>query len=278
MGLVMLRRNLRCLFVPQLVEEIQAFNQNIPEIERRIEEQIGPSYPFLAKVLTQVLALPASPGVADFFKQPLVWGKIAVGAVTSLLLVLILTLYFLVDGKRLYAWLLAYVPRRYRKRMSETVPEVSDVVRAYVQGQLLTSFLAAAVSFAILISLRVPAALPLALLAGLGDVVPILGMVVSTVPAVLLALTVSPQAASSWLFSYLAYNALETYGSFLGSMGTAPALDARGAARAHRGRLTRRIVGGDPRPSFRRRLPDHRTDLALGIHGPRRRRRPRRPR
>lgn len=212
-GLVMLALALfgALVVVPPLMEEIQAFSQNLPEIKRRIDQQIGPSYPFLAKVLTQVLALPTSPGVADFFKQPLVWGKIAVGAVTSILLVMILTLYFLVDGKRLYAWILAYVPRKYRKRMSETVPEVSEVVRAYVQGQLLTSFLAAAVSFAILTSLHVPAALPLALLAGLGDVVPVLGMVVSTVPAVLLALTVSPQAALFVLVSYLAFNALETY-------------------------------------------------------------------
>jgi predicted PurR-regulated permease PerM len=51
----------------------------------------------------------------------------------------------------------------------------------------------------------------LALLAGICDVVPVVGIIVATVPAVLLALTVSPSAASIVLLSYGLYHLLETY-------------------------------------------------------------------
>jgi predicted PurR-regulated permease PerM len=52
---------------------------------------------------------------------------------------------------------------------------------------------------------------PLALLAAFCDVIPVLGVVVSTVPAVLLALTVSPIAAAAVLALYILYHVVENY-------------------------------------------------------------------
>jgi predicted PurR-regulated permease PerM len=196
--------------MPPLVEEIRQFMQNLPFLRHDMERKLA-AYPFLSRVVNQVLMLPESPGVIRWMRQPLAWGKLAVGMVTAIVLVLILTLYLLLDGKRLYAWLLAYVPRKHRRRMAEMAPEVSEVVRGYVQGQILTSVLCAVFTYAALRVLDVPAALPLALLAGVTDVIPVLGMIISIVPAVLLGLTVSPLTAGAVLVFYLLYNALETY-------------------------------------------------------------------
>jgi predicted PurR-regulated permease PerM len=196
--------------IPPLAEEIRDFMKNLPFLRHDVERKLS-GYPFLSRVVNQVLMLPESPGVIRWMRQPLAWGKLAVGMVTALVLVLILTLYLLLDGKRLYAWLLAYVPRKHRRRMAEMAPEVSEVVRGYVQGQLLTSVLCAVSTYAVLRVFDVPAALPLALLAGVTDVIPVLGMIISIVPAVLLALTVSPLTAGGVLVFYLLYNALETY-------------------------------------------------------------------
>jgi predicted PurR-regulated permease PerM len=95
--------------------------------------------------------------------------------------------------------------------MAETVSCVSVVVHAYVRGQVTTCLLFFGFSAAVLGAMRVPAVLPLALLAGICDVVPVVGIIVATVPAVLLALTVSPSAASIVLLSYGLYHLLETY-------------------------------------------------------------------
>lgn len=91
------------------------------------------------------------------------------------------------------------------------VPEVSAVVMAYTLGQLITSLLFAAFTFVLLTSLGVPAALPLALLAGACDVIPLVGILIATAPATILALTVSPATALLVLGTYLTYHLLESY-------------------------------------------------------------------
>jgi predicted PurR-regulated permease PerM len=84
-------------------------------------------------------------------------------------------------------------------------------VFAYVGGQLVTSALTTVVTFGILAGFEVPGAVPLALLAGIADVIPIIGVVISTAPAVLMALTVSPILAVGVLLLYVLYHAVEAY-------------------------------------------------------------------
>jgi predicted PurR-regulated permease PerM len=163
----------------------------------------------LAKVVTEILELPDSPEVAKSLKRPLFWGEFAVETVAGAAMVFIIALYLLAEGKRTYAWLLAYVPRRHRRKMGIMLPEVSQVVIAYVQGQVITSALIGAYALTVLTLLKVPAAVPLACLAAICDVLPVVGVVVSTVPAMLFALTVSPIASVAVLALYLAYHTLE---------------------------------------------------------------------
>jgi predicted PurR-regulated permease PerM len=59
--------------------------------------------------------------------------------------------------------------------------------------------------------LHVPGALLLAVLAGIFDFVPVLGFICSSVPAVLLALTVSPFVALIVAALYVAYHMIENY-------------------------------------------------------------------
>lgn len=197
--------------VPPLLDQLMALVRNFPEYRARIEENISPDRPLLRGLVVQILNLPDSPQVAASLKQPLAWGRAAVTAAVVALLLLVLTVYLLLDGKRLYAWLLAYVPRRHRQKAAQTVPEVFDVVIAYVRGQAFTSFLCGLFSLVVLSIFRVPAAIPLALLAAVADVLPILGFVVSTVPAVLLAATVSPVAGGAVLVLYSLYQLVENY-------------------------------------------------------------------
>jgi predicted PurR-regulated permease PerM len=197
--------------LPPLIDQLLRLGDNFPTYKTRVESHIPADRPFLQEIVNEVFELPSSPEVKAWLDRPLLWGKIAVGVVTLTFFLFVLSMYLLLDGKRVYAWILAYVPRRYRARMGRTIPEVSDVVFAYVGGQILTSILTVFVTFGILAAFRVPAALPLALLAGIADVIPIVGVVISTAPAVLMALTVSPVAAAGVLVLYVLYHVLETY-------------------------------------------------------------------
>lgn len=199
------------IVLPPLVDQLMRLGEDFPSYRQRAESSIPPDRPFLREIVTEVFELPSSPEFRAWLERPLLWGKIAVGVVALTFFLYVLSVYLLLDGKRVYAWLLAYVPRRYRARMGRTIPEVSDVVFAYVGGQVLTSVLATVVCWGILTAFGVPAALPLALLAGICDAIPIVGVVISTVPAVLMAMTVSPIAAAGVLVLYVLYNVVETY-------------------------------------------------------------------
>jgi len=197
--------------LPPLIGQVLRLAEDFPAYRAQVDSQVPADRPFLKEIILEVFDLPSSPAVKAWLEQPLIWGKIAVGVVGLTFFLYVLAVYLLLDGKRVYVWLLAYVPRRYRSRMARTVPEVSEVVFAYVGGQILTSVLAAVVSFAILTAFRVPAAVPLALLAGICDAIPIVGVVILTIPAVLMALTVSPMAAAGVLALYVVYQIIETY-------------------------------------------------------------------
>ena len=195
--------------VPPLGTQVTALSQNYPMYRARVERRMSEDYPVLAQVALQIMDLPTSPEIAASLRKPLAWGRVAVAGVAGAAVLFVLVLYLLLDGKRAYAWLLAYVPRRHRSKMAQTLPEISDVVMAYVQGQFLTCALYGLFSLAVLSILRVPAALPLALLAAICDVIPVLGVIVSMVPAALLAVTVSPIAALAVVALYLSYHLLE---------------------------------------------------------------------
>jgi predicted PurR-regulated permease PerM len=121
------------------------------------------------------------------------------------------TVYLLLDGRRTYQWLVAFVPAGARPRVHETASCARGVIAAYIRGNLITSLLSAIFTWIALAAMQVPAALVLALLAGVLDMVPVVGFIVSAVPAVLLGLAVSPAVAVGVALFFLFYNIVENY-------------------------------------------------------------------
>ena len=123
----------------------------------------------------------------------------------------VLSLYLIVEGERTYQWLLAYVPRHNRPRADVTARESRRLIAAYVTGNLITSAVAAVFASIVLAALRVPASIVLGLLAGLLDLVPVVGFLVFTATAMIAAAAVSPAAALTVLLAYSAYHFFENY-------------------------------------------------------------------
>jgi predicted PurR-regulated permease PerM len=134
-----------------------------------------------------------------------------VNAVVVFVLAFILTLYLLIEGRRTYAWILAFVPPRFRDRAERTARETRSVVSAYVAGNVATSLFATIFVLVVLSVLKVPAALLLAVLAGICDFIPVLGFILSVAPAALLAATVSARVAMIAILCYVAYHLIENY-------------------------------------------------------------------
>ena len=194
-----------------LAEQLSKLVQDFPALRDRVDQRLPAHYPTLKRVVREIFALPSSPEIAAQLKRPLALGTVALSGMVSIFLMIVVTIYLLLDGKRLYAWLIAYIPRVHRERMAVTAEEVSQVVYAYVRGQAICSLLFAVFCGIVLSVLGVPAVVPLAILAGLCDVIPVVGVILATVPAVLLALTVSPATAAIVLACYVGYHVIEAY-------------------------------------------------------------------
>ena len=122
----------------------------------------------------------------------------------------VLAFYMLIDGQRSQAGLYAIVPRNYHLRLARIILELEVIVGGYVRGQLITSAAITVFTFALLSAFQVPNALPLAVFAGLTDVIPFVGGALATTPAVIGALAVSPTVAVLIAVIMLSYQEFES--------------------------------------------------------------------
>ncbi len=198
------------LVVPAVVGQVSAMWKGLPALRERIAHFLE-SGGLLARLVLPLFDLPHAPEVDGWLARPLAWGPPTFQAVGAVVVVAVLSLYLLLDGPKVVAWLLSYAPRAGRRRVGEMVPELFAVVQGYVTGQLIASSLFAGFSFAVLLVAGVPGALPLGLLAGVCDVVPVAGIVAITVLASVAALAVSPTMALVVGVLFVAYHLFELY-------------------------------------------------------------------
>jgi predicted PurR-regulated permease PerM len=174
-----------------------------------IREQLWNGAPPLLKQAMSGSGMALQPGAAA--QYALDAGRYTVDGIVITALVLVLAAYLLIEGRRTYLWLAAYAPPKRRARVHVTAIEARKAIHAYIVGNVATSVFAALVVLVALTVLRVPAALLLALLAGVFDFVPVLGFICSALPAILLALSRSAGVALAVAAVYLAYHAAENY-------------------------------------------------------------------
>ena len=102
---------------------------------------------------------------------------------------LFLSFYLLADGKRMQGALYAIVPRDYHMRLARILQNLEAIVGGYMRGQLITSVAVGVFTYLLLVICGVPNALSLALFAAVVDVIPFIGALLATAPAVLVALS-----------------------------------------------------------------------------------------
>ncbi|MCX6873786.1 MAG: AI-2E family transporter [Verrucomicrobia bacterium] len=198
------------LLVPALINQAACFGQAFPQLRAEALDQIPADWGLRQSI--EHLLDPANWAAADsWLGHFMSAGGVAINGISQIALVLVIALYLLIDGGKTYEWLLAFFSPLHRRKLRLTAQEISQVIFGYVAGQIITSVLVMIYTFVMLSVLHVPGALMLAILAGVLDILPILGFIIATVPAVLLALTVSFQTAVIVVILCLLYHALENY-------------------------------------------------------------------
>ena len=197
------------ILAPKLGTEGTAFIKQFPAAMARFSNalpQAGPIRDFVNRLANSPALNPEV-----LLKYLAGGGYVALEGLLGILLVLILAIYFIADGEPVSQWLLSFLPEVQREKMAAASAEVGAVVSHYLMGQVICSGLCAVYTFVVLALLKVPQALLLAMLAGILDLLPLIGLLLFAIPAVALALTVSPLTAALVGGLYVAYHVIETY-------------------------------------------------------------------
>ncbi len=198
------------ILVPTVGTEGAAFIKQLPALKEQLFDGLPSSGP-IREFATQISNAPMFSNPETILKQMAAWGSLVLEALLGFFVALMVSIYFLADGERVYQWLLAFLPQTQRQKMAVAGEEIATVVGHYMVGQVITSVLCAVYSFGVLFVLGVPSAALLAVLAGVLDVLPLIGFFLFAIPAVALAFTVSPMTAAWVAALYIAYHLLENY-------------------------------------------------------------------
>jgi predicted PurR-regulated permease PerM len=124
------------------------------------------------------------------------------GGLFSVLTVFILSFYLLIDRDRLEKNVPELFPEKYQARVKETMAHVEDKLGAWLRGQIFLSLVIGFITWVALTLLGVEYALPLAILAGVLEIIPTLGPIIAAVPAVIVGLGISPVMAVTIMLVY----------------------------------------------------------------------------
>jgi predicted PurR-regulated permease PerM len=111
------------------------------------------------------------------------------GTIVDMIVVAVLSIYFLIDGKRVTSWLRRSAPLHLRGRVGFALDTLQRIVGGYIRGQILLCTLISVLVGVGMQILGVPYALLLGVLTFILEFIPILGTLVTGVVCVLLALT-----------------------------------------------------------------------------------------
>jgi predicted PurR-regulated permease PerM len=131
--------------------------------------------------------------------------------IAGIVLVIFLSIYLAVDPSVYRRGLLHLVPRSARARTDEILTAIAFTLRKWLVTQLIAMIVIGTVTTIVLMALKVRAAVPLGILAGLLEFVPTLGPVLSALPAIAMGFVDSPEKALAVTIAYVGIQFLENH-------------------------------------------------------------------
>lgn len=199
------------LIVPPLVDQAQQLWETRTDMFDRAQEFLI-SKGFLDHRLTLSEAVQRAPAgstnaVGTVFGT--IWG--VVGGVFGFLTILILTFYLLVEAEHLRHGLIRLFPRARRARVEKASRDITVKVSAWLGGQVLLGTIIGVTTAIGLGLLGIPFFYVLALIAGIGELIPVIGPILSAIPALAIAATISWKKALFVLIFFIIQQQFENH-------------------------------------------------------------------
>jgi predicted PurR-regulated permease PerM len=202
------------LVVPPIVEQSAKFIDNVPEYVQTIGDNktiqdFDEKYGVTPKLEEEAAKLPERFGDAAGVIQSIVIGTVS--AVFTIVTVLVLAFFLLLDGKRLFEWIVNELGPIRGPRVREIANDVYSSVGGYVRGAVTISLIAGAATYVMLTILGVPFAVPLAVVAAFFSLIPLVG---ATIAGVIIAIVAAlggdfPTDVIAWSVFFIVYQQVE---------------------------------------------------------------------
>jgi len=198
--------------IPPLAAQTTALTQQLPHYMHSLQDhnselgKLNVHYQIQQR-LTKVLSARGAALIGGVLGA----GELVLSAFTSLLVVAVLTIYFLAGMPRIKLFAYRLAPQSRRARVILIGDEIFTKVGGYVLGNFLTSAIAGVGTYIWLLAFGIPYPLLLSLLVALLDLIPVIGSTIGGAAVSLVALTVSLPIAVATLGFYVAYRLAEDY-------------------------------------------------------------------
>ena len=200
------------LVVPPLIEQARAFWTEIPNLLDSAQTWLVQRGVLQQKVsIGEAVQQAAGNGGSDAVTTVIAALSGFVGGVFGFLTILILAFYLLLDSRQMFRYFVSLFPKAERSRVEDVSRRISSKVSAWLAGQLfLATIIGTTAGFGLGL-LGVPYFYVLALIAGLGEMIPVVGPILAAIPAVAVALTVSPATALFVAIFFLVQQQIENH-------------------------------------------------------------------
>src|SRR3954453_18334478 len=183
------------LIVPPLVTGIETLSSNLDNYAEDLRNnptfrEYDDRYHITEKLKEQANQLPSKLGDAAGTLRDVTVGVFS--RLVQLFSILVITFFLVKDGNRLLEFLYRQLPDVRARRFRKIARDISDAISGYVFGNFVISVLAGLVTYITLRILGVPFALPLAILFGFFDLIPLVG---ATLGGIIVGIVVAFAAA-----------------------------------------------------------------------------------
>ena len=201
------------LAIPPLVDEVKSLIHSAPHYVQSLQSKSSVLGRLIRKfdLVSGIKKALSGGGLSAVGSGIVGAGKTAVSVVSGIVIVVVLTIYFLADMPRVKRTINRMVPHSRRARTAALIDEVFALVGGYVLGNVLTSVIAALGTLVWLEIFSVPYPVLLSVFVGFMDLIPMVGSTIGGIVVSLVALTVSLPVAVATAIFYIVYRQAEDY-------------------------------------------------------------------
>jgi predicted PurR-regulated permease PerM len=198
--------------IPPLTSEATALAHQIPHYMHSLQDRNSQLGKLNTKYqIQQRLTKVVTSGGSSLVGGVLGAGELVLTTASSILAVLVLSIYFLAGLPRIKVFAYQLVPHSRRPRVILIGDEILAKVGGYVLGNFITSVIAGVGTYVWMLAFGVPYPLLLGMFVAILDLIPVIGSTIGGAVVTLVALTVSLPIALATLAFYIAYRLAEDY-------------------------------------------------------------------